>query len=142
MTGAGALRQVPASKIPPLRIADPQAEHYSRNYQQVLLARPAVSMPVPSPHHGLGLDRYAQVTSPIRRYSDLVLHRIIKAALAAAPPAYSAEDLRLLMPHISQRFSSIQRLQRLPAPLFPPPPHLPAAPVACPRHSRLAAHVA
>lgn len=33
-------------------------------------------------HFGLGFDKYSHFTSPIRRYSDLVLHRLLKAQLA------------------------------------------------------------
>ncbi|WP_456431816.1 VacB/RNase II family 3'-5' exoribonuclease [Nitratifractor sp.] len=32
-------------------------------------------------HFGLGFERYSHFTSPIRRYSDLILHRLIKADL-------------------------------------------------------------
>ena len=38
--------------------------------------RPAVG-----PHHGMGLDAYAQATSPMRRYLDLVVHQQLRAAL-------------------------------------------------------------
>ena len=47
----------------------------------------------PGPHSGLGLAAYTQVTSPIRRYQDLVMHRQIRAALSGAPPPYDAEAL-------------------------------------------------
>ena len=37
--------------------------------------------PVPGPHAGLGLERYAQATSPMRRYLDLVVHQQLRAAI-------------------------------------------------------------
>lgn len=37
----------------------------------------------PGPHWGLGVQAYTQVTSPIRRYADLQMHRQIKRAVAA-----------------------------------------------------------
>ncbi len=33
-------------------------------------------------HYGLGLDKYTRVTSPLRRYSDLLVHQQIRAFLA------------------------------------------------------------
>ncbi|HHE8981781.1 TPA: exoribonuclease II [Haemophilus influenzae] len=38
-----------------------------------------------APHFGLGLNGYATWTSPIRKYSDMVNHRLIKAVLAQQP---------------------------------------------------------
>lgn len=35
-----------------------------------------------APHYGLGFEQYTTVTSPIRKYMDLMLHRLIHAKLA------------------------------------------------------------
>jgi ribonuclease R len=47
----------------------------------------AVYQPTNIGHFGLGLAEYAHFTSPIRRYPDLLVHRGIRHALAAAPAA-------------------------------------------------------
>jgi len=38
-----------------------------------------------APHQGLGLDSYSQVTSPLRRYLDLVAHQQLRAHLRGDP---------------------------------------------------------
>ena len=43
-------------------------------------------------HRGLGLSFYSQVTSPLRRYQDLLAHHQIKAALAGTPEKALSED--------------------------------------------------
>lgn len=48
----------------------------------------------PDRHAGLGLDFYSQVTSPIRRYSDLIAHYQIKAALSDREPPFDAHSLK------------------------------------------------
>ncbi len=50
-----------------------------------------------SRHAGLGLDAYAQVTSPIRRYSDLLAHWQIKAFLKNEPLPFTAEMLTAIL---------------------------------------------
>lgn len=50
-----------------------------------------------SRHSGLGLDAYAQVTSPIRRYSDLLAHWQIKAFLRQESLPFTAEMLTAIL---------------------------------------------
>lgn len=45
----------------------------------------------PGPHNGLGLERYLQVTSPLRRYQDLVCQRQLGAWLAGQPAPLDAD---------------------------------------------------
>lgn len=40
----------------------------------------------PGPHFGLGLEAYATWTSPIRKYSDMVNHRLLKAVIKGESP--------------------------------------------------------
>ncbi|XGV98424.1 MAG: RNB domain-containing ribonuclease [Leptolyngbya sp. BL-A-14] len=55
----------------------------------------------PARHASLGLDTYTQVTSPIRRYSDLLAHFQIKAHLRGASLPFSAEAMKELILSIS-----------------------------------------
>ncbi len=52
----------------------------------------------PLPHFGLGIDYYATITSPIRRYNDLHNHRALKAILkgetCAAPSEEQLQDMQ------------------------------------------------
>lgn len=44
-------------------------------------------------HYGLNLSCYTHFTSPIRRYADIMVHRMLFAALQGEPFAYSAEQV-------------------------------------------------
>ncbi|MBM4275339.1 MAG: VacB/RNase II family 3'-5' exoribonuclease [Deltaproteobacteria bacterium] len=69
----------------------------------------------PQPHWGLGLNCYTMVTSPIRRYLDLVIHRQLLAVLAGGPPAYQREDLEEIINVIdpAMRRAGILKTRRL-----------------------------
>lgn len=49
----------------------------------------------PGPHFGLGLEAYATWTSPIRKYGDMVNHRLLKALIAGHDASRPADDLTL-----------------------------------------------
>ncbi|WP_099330502.1 exoribonuclease II [Erwinia amylovora] len=51
----------------------------------------------PGPHFGLGLEAYATWTSPIRKYGDMVNHRLLKAIIKGEESARPADELTLKM---------------------------------------------
>jgi exoribonuclease-2 len=51
----------------------------------------------PGRHAGLGLDTYSQVTSPIRRYTDLLAHFQLKASLRGDNLPFTGEQLHEIM---------------------------------------------
>jgi exoribonuclease-2 len=51
------------------------------SYQIRRCLRPRILSTKPGRHDGLGLDTYTQVTSPLRRYTDLLAHTQIRAFL-------------------------------------------------------------
>jgi exoribonuclease-2 len=57
-----------------------------------LIRRSKLSL-FPQPHVGLGLSAYTQLTSPIRRYADLVIQRQLTAHLAGESLPYQREEL-------------------------------------------------
>ncbi|MGB8701410.1 MAG: ribonuclease R family protein [Thermosynechococcaceae cyanobacterium] len=66
----------------------------------------------PSRHASLGLEGYCQVTSPIRRYADLIAHFQIKAHLRGDPLPFSASDLTPLIASVAavaQEASFVER---------------------------------
>jgi len=63
----------------------------SGSWQLRRCMRPRVLSTKPGRHQGLGLDTYTQVTSPLRRYTDLLAHLQIRAFLRGGKPLLSEE---------------------------------------------------
>lgn len=64
----------------------------------------AVYRPACSPHYGLASDAYCHFTSPIRRYPDLVVHRMLKVTLFGRGETYQqqCDNLEWLAEHSSK----------------------------------------
>ncbi len=55
----------------------------------------------PAPHYGLGLEAYATWTSPIRKYGDIINHRLLKALIHGQPS--TAPDRSVIQPLSDRR---------------------------------------
>ena len=74
--------------------------------------RPRLSL-YPEYHAGIGLDFYAQLSSPIRRYADLVLQRQMLGALSAQTPAiYTVDELLTVLAGAENAEASGRELER------------------------------
>lgn len=62
----------------------------------------------PARHHGVGADHYAQATSPLRRFADLVNQRQLAAVAAGAPAPYRHADLERMVPLLLARERAVR----------------------------------
>jgi VacB/RNase II family 3'-5' exoribonuclease len=53
-------------------------------------------------HYGLAFDYYTHFTSPIRRYADLVIHRLLQSKLLGERPPYSQAELTTICKQASR----------------------------------------
>jgi exoribonuclease-2 len=67
----------------------------------------------PRRHAGLGLEAYATVTSPIRRYADLLNQGQVAGYLRSGTGVFSAEELDRLLPQIAAAGEAVGQVQRL-----------------------------
>ena len=83
---------------------------YKNIMQRRLLNRFSLSA-TPEQHAGLGLDVYLTATSPIRKYSDLVTQRQIRAALGLEDP-YSHDEMERIIQSLELPIAAIARIQQ------------------------------
>ena len=82
-----------------------------RQYLMLRRFAPAQSGTTAAPHGGLGVSAYIQATSPLRRYSDMVMQRQITHFLSAGEPLYSVEDITSVAGRADMQIRAMGKLE-------------------------------
>ncbi|MGD9054521.1 MAG: ribonuclease catalytic domain-containing protein [Desulfobacterales bacterium] len=107
-------RQLPAifrsQREPRERLYKNNAGTLYQNWMQRRLLSRFILNTKPNRHSGLGLDAYITATSPIRKYSDLINQRQIRASLGLET-AYSSDQISDIINSLEIPMSLVGRLQ-------------------------------
>jgi ribonuclease R len=63
-------------------------------------------------HFGLAFDSYTHFTSPIRRYPDLVIHRVLKSIERGEKALYREAEMHAIAKHCSEREQNSEEAER------------------------------
>ncbi len=96
---------------PKERLYEGMEESLFKNIMQRRLLNRFALNSKPEQHSGLGLEVYLTATSPIRKYSDLVTQRQIRAALDLEDP-YTHDEIDQIIQSLELPISGIIRLQQ------------------------------
>ena len=118
MAGEGAARYAQAHGIPfPYATQPPPEERrepasMAESFAYRRLMKRTQMKASPEPHSGLGLPEYAQATSPLRRYLDLVVHQQLRAHLRGEP-TLSGEEMLARVGAADAVIGALRKAERL-----------------------------
>jgi len=73
---------------------------------------PTLTEPDPRPHASLAVPAYAPITSPLRRYADLVNLAQVDSLLRTGSPRWTRAEFSAKLPELSARIEAVGRVQR------------------------------
>ena len=89
-----------------------QPEERAVNYSLLRSLQRAVYSPEEEGHYALASDCYCHFTSPIRRYPDLTIHRLLDAHLKGKKPHNDFGEMAVLGEHCSDRERRSEQAER------------------------------
>jgi ribonuclease R len=87
-------------------------EQHAVHYAVLRSMQRAVYGPQPEGHYALASKHYGHFTSPIRRYPDLTVHRLLDAILTGRKPRNDLGELVVLGEHCSEREQRAESAER------------------------------
>ena len=82
-----------------------------RSYLMTRRLTPAVVATKPGAHGGLGVDAYTQATSPLRRYTDLMVQRQISSHLQTGEMLYDSEAVTSIAHRADMQVRQMSRIE-------------------------------
>tara|TARA_B100001248_G_scaffold30529_1_gene19807 strand:- start:3444 stop:5324 length:1881 start_codon:yes stop_codon:yes gene_type:complete len=95
-----------------LKEINQKEKSFSLIYQILRSMKLAIYSGKESNHFALGLDEYCHFTSPIRRYSDLVTHRVIKSVIEKKGGHYSQDEIDAIAAVCSEKDREAEKIVR------------------------------
>jgi ribonuclease R len=87
-------------------------EERALNYAVLRSMQKAIYSPAEEGHYALHSEHYCHFTSPIRRYPDLTVHRLLDDLARRRRPAEKLDALALMADHCSEREQRAQQAER------------------------------
>jgi ribonuclease R len=89
-----------------------QPEEHAVNYSVLRSMQKAIYAPSDEGHYALNKELYCHFTSPIRRYPDLTVHRMIEALARGKRPTDDLDRMIMLGEHCSEREQRAEMAER------------------------------
>ncbi len=89
-----------------------QPQQHAVNYAVLRSMQKAIYSPAAEGHYALASDCYCHFTSPIRRYPDLTVHRLLDCLFQNKKPKQHFDEIALLGQHCSDREQRAEQAER------------------------------